>query len=121
MTREPSTGNPTDPQWFKSSYSGSNDNDCVEVCAAPHAAVLVRDSKAIDRPTSAPPPRRGPPSWRSRPDAYVKSAPWWTEGRTCDRASSRRMPSVRRCGLRLMVIVGGEGEGGRVPIKIDGH
>ncbi|MFJ2560315.1 MULTISPECIES: DUF397 domain-containing protein [unclassified Streptomyces] len=50
MTREPSTGNPTDPQWFKSSYSGSNDNDCVEVCAAPHAAVLVRDSKAIDRP-----------------------------------------------------------------------
>ncbi|MFE2165060.1 DUF397 domain-containing protein [Streptomyces sp. NPDC059447] len=37
-------------EWFKSSYSSSSDgNDCVEVAAAP-AAVLVRDSKDIQRP-----------------------------------------------------------------------
>ncbi|MFC9431110.1 DUF397 domain-containing protein [Streptomyces sp. NPDC056987] len=48
MTREPSTGNASEPQWFKSSYSGSNDNDCVEVASMP-AAVLVRDSKDTDR------------------------------------------------------------------------
>ncbi|WP_328620607.1 DUF397 domain-containing protein [Streptomyces sp. NBC_00354] len=35
--------------WFKSSYSdSSNGNDCVEVAAAP-GAVLVRDSKDIQR------------------------------------------------------------------------
>ncbi|MFJ8546104.1 DUF397 domain-containing protein [Streptomyces sp. NPDC093586] len=31
--------------WFKSSYSGTNGGDCVEVAAAP-GAVHVRDSKA---------------------------------------------------------------------------
>jgi hypothetical protein len=31
--------------WFKSSYSGSPDNDCVE-CAIRPNALLVRDSKA---------------------------------------------------------------------------
>ncbi|EST30988.1 DUF397 domain-containing protein [Streptomyces niveus] len=30
--------------WFKSSYSGSDGDNCVEVAAHPHA-VLVRDSK----------------------------------------------------------------------------
>ncbi|MFJ7998481.1 DUF397 domain-containing protein [Streptomyces sp. NPDC096310] len=50
MTREASTGTTPEPQWFKSSYSGSNDNDCVEVASAPHAAILVRDSKNTHRP-----------------------------------------------------------------------
>ncbi|MFE7750330.1 DUF397 domain-containing protein [Streptomyces sp. NPDC057428] len=31
-------------RWFKSSYSGSDGGDCVEV-AAGHGAVCVRDSK----------------------------------------------------------------------------
>ncbi|MES5819377.1 DUF397 domain-containing protein [Streptomyces sp. RG80] len=31
-------------QWFKSSYSGSEGGDCVEVATQP-SAVLVRDSK----------------------------------------------------------------------------
>ncbi|MER7467097.1 DUF397 domain-containing protein [Streptomyces sp. NPDC097981] len=36
-------------EWFKSSYSdSSNINDCVEVAATP-TAVLVRDSKDIQR------------------------------------------------------------------------
>ncbi|MFK0049837.1 DUF397 domain-containing protein [Streptomyces sp. NPDC090741] len=35
--------------WFKSSYSDSSDgNDCIEVAATP-GAVLVRDSKDIQR------------------------------------------------------------------------
>ncbi|MEU0695690.1 DUF397 domain-containing protein [Streptomyces niveus] len=36
--------NPADPNWFKSSYSGTEGDNCVEVAAQPHA-VLVRDSK----------------------------------------------------------------------------
>ncbi|MFJ1648950.1 DUF397 domain-containing protein [Streptomyces sp. NPDC088258] len=35
--------------WFKSSYSGSDDNDCVEVAAA-LGAVHVRDSKGTHGP-----------------------------------------------------------------------
>lgn len=35
--------------WFKSSYSGAEGGDCVEI-AAVTAAVLVRDSKAIAGP-----------------------------------------------------------------------
>ncbi|MEV7424876.1 DUF397 domain-containing protein [Streptomyces sp. NPDC091212] len=35
--------------WFKSSYSGSDDNDCVEVAATPRT-VHVRDSKDTHRP-----------------------------------------------------------------------
>lgn len=34
----------TEPAWFKSSYSGSQGDDCVEVAVA-EQAVLVRDSK----------------------------------------------------------------------------
>ncbi|WP_326727887.1 DUF397 domain-containing protein [Streptomyces phaeochromogenes] len=34
----------TELAWFKSSYSGSDGDDCVEVAASP-AAVHVRDSK----------------------------------------------------------------------------
>ncbi|MDT0421238.1 DUF397 domain-containing protein [Streptomyces evansiae] len=35
--------------WFKSSYSGSNGNSCVEVALTP-LAVHVRDSKDTPRP-----------------------------------------------------------------------
>ncbi|MFB7554916.1 DUF397 domain-containing protein [Streptomyces brevispora] len=35
--------------WFKSSYSGGGNGDCLEV-AGGHAAVPVRDSKAPDGP-----------------------------------------------------------------------
>jgi uncharacterized protein DUF397 len=35
--------------WFKSSYSGSSGDDCVEV-AVTEQAVWVRDSKDVTRP-----------------------------------------------------------------------
>ncbi|TRV81391.1 DUF397 domain-containing protein [Streptomyces sp. 130] len=35
--------------WFKSSYSGGNNGDCLEA-ARGHASVPVRDSKAADGP-----------------------------------------------------------------------
>ncbi|WP_327235883.1 DUF397 domain-containing protein [Streptomyces sp. NBC_01317] len=35
---------PVESDWFKSSYSGSGGDNCVEVAARPDA-VLVRDSK----------------------------------------------------------------------------
>ncbi|WP_030894609.1 DUF397 domain-containing protein [Streptomyces sp. NRRL F-5053] len=35
--------------WFKSSYSGSQGDDCVEVALA-ERAVHVRDSKDVSRP-----------------------------------------------------------------------
>ncbi|WP_328563263.1 DUF397 domain-containing protein [Streptomyces coelicoflavus] len=38
----------TEPAWFKSSYSGSSGDNCVEV-AVRTEAVLVRDSKDTDR------------------------------------------------------------------------
>ncbi|SEC94563.1 protein of unknown function [Streptomyces sp. 2131.1] len=34
----------TDLKWFKSSYSGTNGGNCVEVATCPHA-IHVRDSK----------------------------------------------------------------------------
>ncbi|MFG3110745.1 DUF397 domain-containing protein [Streptomyces tendae] len=38
---------PTTIQWRKSSYSGDQGGECVEVAeVAPHATVAVRDSKA---------------------------------------------------------------------------
>ncbi|GAA3506753.1 DUF397 domain-containing protein [Streptomyces prasinosporus] len=36
-------------RWFKSSYSGSEGGNCLEVAAAP-AAVHIRDSKTPDAP-----------------------------------------------------------------------
>jgi hypothetical protein len=39
----------TDLVWFKSSYSGSSGDDCVEV-AVTEQAVHVRDSKDVTRP-----------------------------------------------------------------------
>ncbi|MFG2570253.1 DUF397 domain-containing protein [Streptomyces sp. NPDC048567] len=35
--------------WFKSSYSGGGNGDCLEA-ARGHASVPVRDSKAVDGP-----------------------------------------------------------------------
>ncbi|MFF1507930.1 DUF397 domain-containing protein [Streptomyces sp. NPDC058326] len=39
-----------DLNWFKSSYSGPQGGDCVEVAACPHS-VHVRDSKDVDIPS----------------------------------------------------------------------
>lgn len=44
MTLKPSAGDASALEWFKSSYSASNSNDCVEVAVAP-GMVRVRDSK----------------------------------------------------------------------------
>ncbi|MGW2896641.1 DUF397 domain-containing protein [Streptomyces sp. NPDC001212] len=38
----------TQQNWFKSSYSGSEGDNCIEVALRPEA-VLVRDSKDTDR------------------------------------------------------------------------
>jgi uncharacterized protein DUF397 len=45
MSVEQTAGNARELNWFKSSYSGSDGGDCVEV-AAGLDAVYVRDSKA---------------------------------------------------------------------------
>ncbi|CAL9291687.1 DUF397 domain-containing protein [Streptomyces sp. SudanB182_2057] len=42
----------TELAWFKSSYSGSQGDDCVEV-AVTEQAVRVRDSKDVTRPDFA--------------------------------------------------------------------
>ncbi|MFP8903171.1 DUF397 domain-containing protein [Streptomyces atacamensis] len=42
----------TELDWFKSSYSGSQGDDCVEVAIA-EQAVYVRDSKDLTRPAFA--------------------------------------------------------------------
>ncbi|MEV5367477.1 DUF397 domain-containing protein [Streptomyces cellulosae] len=42
----------TELAWFKSSYSGSSGDDCVEV-AVTEQAVHVRDSKDVTRPSFA--------------------------------------------------------------------
>lgn len=39
----------TELVWFKSSYSGSSGDDCVEVAVA-EQAIHVRDSKDVTRP-----------------------------------------------------------------------
>ncbi|MFF9473037.1 DUF397 domain-containing protein [Streptomyces roseolus] len=50
MTRSTSSGDVSDPVWFKSSYSSSSEGDsCVEVAATP-VAVRVRDSKDLGLP-----------------------------------------------------------------------
>jgi hypothetical protein len=41
--------------WRKSSYSGSGGGNCVEVAECPAAAVHVRDSKDVDGPQLAVP------------------------------------------------------------------
>ncbi|WRZ89974.1 DUF397 domain-containing protein [Streptomyces sp. NBC_01007] len=42
----------TELAWFKSSYSGSQGDSCVEIAIA-EQAVHVRDSKDVSRPTFA--------------------------------------------------------------------
>ncbi|MFF1838337.1 DUF397 domain-containing protein [Streptomyces sp. NPDC058231] len=42
----------TDVNWFKSSYSGDQGGDCVEVATCPHT-VHVRDSKDLTVPALA--------------------------------------------------------------------
>ncbi|WP_285569964.1 DUF397 domain-containing protein [Streptomyces sp. RTGN2] len=42
----------TDLKWFKSSYSGTNGGNCVEVATCPHA-IHVRDSKDLTVPALA--------------------------------------------------------------------
>lgn len=39
----------TELAWFKSSYSGSQGDDCVEV-ASTEQAIHIRDSKEVTRP-----------------------------------------------------------------------
>ncbi|MGW0548023.1 DUF397 domain-containing protein [Streptomyces altiplanensis] len=46
----------TELAWFKSSYSGTQGDNCVEVAACP-GTVHVRDSKDKDGPALALPPR----------------------------------------------------------------
>lgn len=52
MTLKPSHPDSFELAWFKSSYSGSDDNDCVET-AVDSSAVHVRDSKDADGPRLA--------------------------------------------------------------------
>ncbi|MDH6547163.1 DUF397 domain-containing protein [Streptomyces sp. SAI-041] len=46
MSSEQHTSQAAELDWFKSSYSGTNGGDCVEVAASPDA-VYVRDSKVV--------------------------------------------------------------------------
>jgi hypothetical protein len=48
------------PTWFKSSYSGSQGGDCVEVATQP-SAVHVRDSKNL--PSAGPALTVAPHTW----------------------------------------------------------
>ncbi|THA66126.1 DUF397 domain-containing protein [Streptomyces sp. A0958] len=57
MTDNPSAGDASAMNWFKSSYSDSSSgNNCVEVATVP-SAVLVRDSKDAHGPRLAHAPR----------------------------------------------------------------
>ncbi|NUL07217.1 DUF397 domain-containing protein [Streptomyces lunaelactis] len=49
MSVKPSAGVPSGLTWVKSSYSGADGPDCVEVAAAA-GAVHVRDSKNVPGP-----------------------------------------------------------------------
>ncbi|MCG3042989.1 DUF397 domain-containing protein [Streptomyces sp. S1A] len=62
MSVEQVTGNTGELYWFKSSHSGSDGGDCVEVAAGADA-VYVRDSQDVERATLCFPAR----SW----DAFV--------------------------------------------------
>ncbi|MCX4489547.1 DUF397 domain-containing protein [Streptomyces anulatus] len=48
----------TDLHWFKSSYSGSEGGNCIEVATCPHT-VHIRDSKDLTVPALA----VSPTSW----------------------------------------------------------
>ncbi|MGW3007312.1 DUF397 domain-containing protein [Streptomyces sp. NPDC001219] len=49
MTLRPSDGPGSALEWIKSSYSGSDNNDCIEVASNP-STVHIRDSKNPDGP-----------------------------------------------------------------------
>lgn len=50
MIRKTTAGDASEPAWFKSSYSGGNDdNSCVELALTP-GTVHVRDSKNTEGP-----------------------------------------------------------------------
>ncbi|WP_078491299.1 DUF397 domain-containing protein [Streptomyces sp. SPB074] len=40
----------SDANWIKSSYSGTNGGDCVEIALGSPGLVPVRDSKVVDGP-----------------------------------------------------------------------
>ncbi|MET8406959.1 DUF397 domain-containing protein [Streptomyces sp. NPDC005195] len=64
MIREPS-----EPAWFKSSYSGGTDGEsCVEIATTP-GTVHVRDSKHADGPRLA-----------LTPEAWAGFVPYASEG-----------------------------------------
>ncbi|MCX5422739.1 DUF397 domain-containing protein [Streptomyces sp. NBC_00078] len=48
-------------KWFKSSYSGSEGGQCVEVAASPHA-IHIRDSKTAE---TAPTLTVSPTAWQA--------------------------------------------------------
>ncbi|MCX4504099.1 DUF397 domain-containing protein [Streptomyces anulatus] len=50
----------TELKWFKSSYSGENSGNCIEVATCPHT-VHIRDSKDLTVPALA----VSPTSWTS--------------------------------------------------------
>ena len=52
MTLKPSVGDGSALKWVKSSYSGSDNNDCVEVATTP-GTIHVRDSKNVQGPRLA--------------------------------------------------------------------
>ncbi|MFG3656604.1 DUF397 domain-containing protein [Streptomyces sp. NPDC047706] len=50
MMRKALAGGPSEPAWFRSSYSGGTDGEsCVEIAVAPRT-IHVRDSKQTDGP-----------------------------------------------------------------------
>ena len=65
MSAEQSASQPSELAWFKSSYSGTNGGDCVEVAAAP-GTVHVRDSKDSGGPVLSFPTTPGARSSRTR-------------------------------------------------------
>ncbi|MDJ1136642.1 DUF397 domain-containing protein [Streptomyces iconiensis] len=59
----------TERTWHKSSHSGSGGDNCVEVAVRPGAAVLVRDSKDIGVSAL----RVSPAAWRAFAQAVGRS------------------------------------------------
>ncbi|MBT2525390.1 DUF397 domain-containing protein [Streptomyces sp. ISL-99] len=55
----------TDLNWFKSSYSGSQGGDCVEVATSPRT-IHIRDSKDTTRPALT----LSPTTWSAFVAAY---------------------------------------------------
>ncbi|MDJ1136094.1 DUF397 domain-containing protein [Streptomyces iconiensis] len=60
----------TPATWRKSSYSGNDNDDCVEVAHNTPALVPVRDSKAVEGPVLT----FGPGAWASFIDHIKDSA-----------------------------------------------